>query len=660
MSALNPSVNRSLSFQAQRWLRGILPPGTLGKYILAVGIVGILLLVYAGANVPLARPEILIALFILSIATEWAPVNLSWTPLQGTSLSVSAAMSFAALLMVGPSGAILVNLGSSLAYSLKENRPFYKRWFTTSALLTSAAAAGVVYVILGGGSPLLFRGQDFLAAGLAAAAYFATNSALISGAVSLASGRPFQSVLGNWQWLFLQMFCSLAIGLVIALAYASGINTPTFLMLGGLLVLPWYSTYVYVQKSRQVAEQNDKLQKANVQLELANRQLDLQIGGMRALHNISLSLNSSQSLPAIFDQILTFVLSLTHAESAAVFLYNGSQQKLQIAGQVGLSEKYLERPEMALDGSARRALQENRILVMDQNNYNPSMLSAPAVMDGIRTAACLPLNVNGQVVGGLDVSFKSEHTFGADELDLLKTLAEQAAVAIQNAQLTEQIHESYLSTIRALAATVEAKDAYTRGHSEVVRQLAIATGRQLGLSNTQLETLNIAALFHDIGKIAVPESILNKPGKLTEEEWVTMRHHPIVGENILRKVPALAEVATIVRHHHERYDGRGYPDQISSHDHLLAAIISVCDTYQAMTSDRPYRSAMPHPVAVHEIRKNAGSQFVPEVVDAFIAAIEYQDFKQSQSGHLEPCFALRTPRSDGMVPGLRAGAPTAL
>ncbi|MBI4786460.1 MAG: GAF domain-containing protein [Chloroflexi bacterium] len=624
------------------WGDALLPPGTLRVYISLVATLGATALVYALSQTPFDQLPILVMLFILIYTTEWATIRLTGTPLQGASLSVSSAIAFAALLMLGPAACIIVNTGSACAFWLKEKRPFYKRLFTSSTYVLSSAVSGLVYVVIAQQPRLTWDLASFIAAGLAAGAYFLSNSTLISAAISLQTGRPFRSVLANWQWLFLQFLTSLAIGLVMAMVYLSGRGINGFILSGLLLVLPWYSIYFYVQKSRQVAVQTEKLKVANQELAQANRALDLQVGSLRALHNVGISLNSTQSLESILNQILASVVELIRADTCAIFLdQNG--QRLTIAGHIGLSAQYVSAPEMALNGSANRALRENRALVMDKNHNYPAMLSSAAEREGIRAAASLPLNVAGDIVGALDVCFKTERVFADEEIRVLKALAEQAAVALQNARLVEHIHDSYLGTIRALAATVEAKDPYTRGHSDLVRQLAVAIGHQLGLGARQIEFLNLGALFHDLGKIGISEAILNKPGGLTPEEWTEMRRHPIIGERILLKVPALAEVLPIVRHHHERFDGKGYPDGISSRECIPAAIIAVCDSYQAMTSDRPYRAALSHSAAIEEIRAGSGTQFVPQVVEAFFAAVEYQDIRQLTGHRFNPALLLRNP-----------------
>ncbi|MDE3088228.1 MAG: HD domain-containing protein, partial [Chloroflexota bacterium] len=564
------------------------------------------------------------------------------TPLQGTSLSVSAAVAFATLLIFGPAAAIVVNSGSMVGYYFQAKRPFYKRLFTLGSLAISPALSGAVYVLAGGQSPLVMDSRNLIAATLAAATYFLTNASIVSGVVSLESGRPFGAVLGNWQWLFLQMLSTLAIGSMMALAFVGDMGVVGLLLFTLPLILPWYSIRVYVEKTKQLAEQNEQLKQANAGLEQANQILDRRLEELRALHEIGISLNSAQVLPAILKQILDSVVRLIGADASSIFLYNHMRKSLSIAGQVGLSDQYVAQPELALDGSAVRALREGRTLVVDTNNFVPAMLSGAAVRDGIRNVACLPLNVTGETVGALDVCFKSDHAFSEDELKLLGTLAEQAAVAIQNARLLGQVHEGYLSTISALAATVEAKDPYTRGHSEAVRRLAVATGRQLNLSAHEIELLNVAALFHDIGKIGISEAIINKHDQLTDEEWAVMREHPVIGERILAKVPALSDLLPIVRHHHERFDGTGYPDRIGSQEKPLAAIISLCDSYHAMTSDRPYRKSLSHHQALGEIHRCSGTQFVPELADAFIAAIGDGKIARLEVFRFEPTLLLHS------------------
>ncbi len=179
-----------------------------------------------------------------------------------------------------------------------------------------------------------------------------------------------------------------------------------------------------------------------------------------------------------------------------------------------------------------------------------------------------------------------------------------------------------IQEIMQLARSVEEKDEETEGHCYRLERLAVATGERLKLTATSLITLSYAAYLHDVGKVKIPNEILNKPGKLSEEEWVEMRRHPEYGAHMIEGKAFLGDAATIIRAHHERYDGKGYPKGLAADDiPIEARIISVVDAYDAMVSDRPYRRALSKREAIDELVSNSGTQFDPKVVDAFLKVI---------------------------------------
>jgi len=182
-----------------------------------------------------------------------------------------------------------------------------------------------------------------------------------------------------------------------------------------------------------------------------------------------------------------------------------------------------------------------------------------------------------------------------------------------------KIRTAFLNGITSLAYALEAKDAYTSGHSKRVADISAAIARELNLSQDKINKLELAGLVHDIGKIGINESILNKPSSLTDTEFEQVRRHPEIGEHILSPIVDAVEILESVRNHHERYDGKGYPDALQKEQITLGArILAVSDAYEAMTSERPYRSKMSDKKACEEIRRNRGLQFDPEVVDAFM------------------------------------------
>ena len=192
-----------------------------------------------------------------------------------------------------------------------------------------------------------------------------------------------------------------------------------------------------------------------------------------------------------------------------------------------------------------------------------------------------------------------------------------------NQDLMRSMQRSYLSTITSLARTIEAKDPYTGGHTERVRDFAMLLARELGLSEEDLRAIEVGSIIHDIGKIGIPDGILTKPGQLTEEEFDAMRRHPEISSYIVSELELPLIVKQMVRSHHERWDGRGYPDGLAGEDIPLAArILAVADTLDAMTSDRSYRQALPVEAAIEEIRNLSGAQFCPRVAATFLACHE--------------------------------------
>ena len=282
----------------------------------------------------------------------------------------------------------------------------------------------------------------------------------------------------------------------------------------------------------------------------------------------------------------------------------------------GLGQPGWTQPASA--GLVGRCLRERRpVLVNDvlaEPDYIPTEATAAA-----RSELVVPLWVGDALCGVIDVEADEVDAFDQDDVTLLETVATQVGSALRGAALYQRLERAYLGTAEALAAALEAKDAYTADHAASIVAQAEAVGRRLGLGDDALRDLRFAAVFHDIGKIAVPEAILHKPGPLNPEERAIMERHTIVGEQILAPVEFLSEVRVLVRHEHERWDGAGYPDGLAGEAIPLGSrIILVCDALHAMTTDRPYRAAMSLERAVEELRAHAGSQFDPRVVDALL------------------------------------------
>ena len=235
--------------------------------------------------------------------------------------------------------------------------------------------------------------------------------------------------------------------------------------------------------------------------------------------------------------------------------------------------------------------------------------------DGGQCAAA-PMAWGGKVRGVLAVSGPRRRRFGS-ELAMLEELAEMASAAIEEAERRSRLEEIVDAGVAALVRAVDMRDNCTARHSESVGELAHKVGERLGMHEPDMWLLDLGARLHDVGKIGVPDAILNKPGPLDVDEWETMRHHAELGAEMLAKVPGLEPVAPVVRSHHERWDGRGYPDGLERDEIPLASrVIAACDAFHAMISDRPYRAALDVDAALAELTDGSGTQFDPAVVGA--------------------------------------------
>jgi HD-GYP domain-containing protein (c-di-GMP phosphodiesterase class II) len=244
------------------------------------------------------------------------------------------------------------------------------------------------------------------------------------------------------------------------------------------------------------------------------------------------------------------------------------------------------------------------------------------VAQRVRAVMCVPLRTTDDILGALYVdSLSAPGRFTETDLELLAAVGNQAGVALHRVRLMGELERLLIDTIRAIAATIDAKDGYTHRHSERVAGLARRLAHQIGLTDDEQHTAQLAALLHDVGKIAVPDSILNKPGRLTPEEFEEMKKHPLHGARILANIqsPSVTAVLPGVQYHHERWDGAGYPEGLRGEDiPLLARLLGVADFFDALTSARSYREAMSIDAAVDLVKQGAGTHFDPRIADALV------------------------------------------
>jgi diguanylate cyclase (GGDEF)-like protein len=297
---------------------------------------------------------------------------------------------------------------------------------------------------------------------------------------------------------------------------------------------------------------------------------------------------------------------------------------LEADGRLGLQAEHGHSPETAA-GLASRPLPvalldvDRDPYIAEPQDYEPA-IGREAPVPGGRYAVA-PFSVDGRA--GCLVALVERDDFGERELALLGGLAQQAKLAIANASSYEGLERTFVSTVEALANALEANDEYTSTHARWITDLSLRVGREFGLDERALKHLELGALLHDIGKIGIPSDVLSKPGRLTAAERAIVQTHPELGERIIAPIDRLQVVRPIVRHCHERWDGRGYPDGVAGEDiPLESRIIFVCDAYHAMTSDRPYRRRLSHREAVRRLAAASGTQFDPNVVEVALRVLE--------------------------------------
>jgi diguanylate cyclase (GGDEF)-like protein len=292
----------------------------------------------------------------------------------------------------------------------------------------------------------------------------------------------------------------------------------------------------------------------------------------------------------------------------------------------GSGDEHDELDADAERGTVGRALREKRAILGAEPAERPDSDPPEGDRRGRGSSGtseiAVPILIGGRVWGALRCI---EGSIELDDVDveLASAVGEHLSSAIRADDLYDQLTKSMIGTAEALAAALEAKDSYTADHARSIAELAVEVGAEMGLPDSAIDDLRYGGIFHDVGKIAIPDAIINKPGPLTDEEFEVIKTHPVVGAEILAPVPFLYGVRTIVRHAHEHWDGGGYPDGLRGAQIPLGArIVLAVDAYHAMTSDRPYRKHMSHEDACDELRAHSGTQFDPEVVDSLLVVLE--------------------------------------
>lgn len=364
--------------------------------------------------------------------------------------------------------------------------------------------------------------------------------------------------------------------------------------------------------------------------------INLQIAELKTLLDVWKTISSTLNLNELLRKIMAMATHVMRCETSTVYLVDEKTNELyfhiiQADEKVGSKLKEIRLPIGT--GIAGWCAKENKSVIVPDTSKDPRFYRDADKKSGFvtRSMICVPMRLKDKVIGVLQVLNRiGDIPFNNHDVEILEAIANQAVSAIDNARLYENIQKMYLSTIEVLATAIDAKDPYTQGHSRRVTRYAVAIAEELDLDPTTIENVRYASLLHDVGKIGIEDKIIRKAGRLTDEEYAIIKQHPVIGEKILKPVEFLHDKIPGVKHHHEYYDGRGYPSKLKGEEiPLIARIICVADAFDAMTTDRPYRKGLTINVVMNEFKKNSGKQFDPKCVDAFIRAFEkklYQYF----------------------------------
>ena len=322
--------------------------------------------------------------------------------------------------------------------------------------------------------------------------------------------------------------------------------------------------------------------------------------------------DSQMDNDAIFQRIAELALKLVDGEVCSIMLFDEQDNEFHdkvIKGNTdGIYQNYTQSP--ALKMVYNQVIEQKEAVLINSNDH-PEV--APSLI-------CAPLMIRKNILGILSIrKKKNREVFSKKDLHHILSLTKRASLNLENKILYESIYFNIMDTLKSLISSIQARDQYTEEHSKRVTDEAVRLAMTMNCSFKDQESLKIAGVLHDVGKIAVPDSILLKAGKLSEEEYMIIKNHPTIGENILKPILLLDKERRIIQCHHEQWDGKGYPTGLKGEDiPLLARILSVADSFDAMTNNRPYRPSMPKKEAIQELVASKNTQFDPDVVEAYI------------------------------------------
>ncbi len=390
--------------------------------------------------------------------------------------------------------------------------------------------------------------------------------------------------------------------------------------------------------NRRMREKNQLLEteilKGQENYDSVDRELKRKILYLRTLFDLSQDLNRLQEPSELIHVLcLTFIGQLGIGSLAIFNMKSSDDLHLVFAGGMGVEQKILRTLSFSKEGALVKYLMKREKFIDLEGNGIPSTASKESkFLFDLGFKYCFPLIVKSNLVGLILAGAKiSDQDYSKSDLEMFTLLCHSAANGLENARLYSELQRTYLSTIKVLVSTIEAKDPYTRGHTERVASYANLLALEMKLDKKEQETVRFGAALHDIGKLGVYENILNKSSELTENEWKVIKSHPEIGANIIKDMKFLESACDLVRHHHERLDGTGYPDGLSGEEISVGArIVAIADSFDAMTSNRPYRKALSFSEAMEQLKFQA-DKFDPEIIEHLVRLIRCGRIKKSSN-----------------------------
>ena len=347
---------------------------------------------------------------------------------------------------------------------------------------------------------------------------------------------------------------------------------------------------------------------------------------LEPVYGVSNKIRSSPRMTQMLEQVIKTTQKTLNIAAASILLFGDNEEELYFEVASGPVGKVLRRVKLSTRyGIAGQVARTGKPLIVNDVARSEKFHKMIDDTTGFQTKSlvCAPLMVQQKILGVIEALNKLDGSeFGEQDLEAVVAVATTTAMAIENTRQYQVILDAFRNTISALAAAIDAKDPHAGGHSQRVMEYTIMAGAHFNLSPEETDTLHSAAVLHDIGKIEVDPCILSKPGPLTEAEWEIIHQHPTAGASLLGEITFLEKASELVRYHHERYDGKGYPEGLKGEAIPLGSrLIAIADAFDTMTTGRAYCPAVTIDEALKELQDNAGSQFCPLAVTAFISGL---------------------------------------